>query len=112
VLDVVPVTETGGRQAAVAVIVVCTTLDQLASLQHHYDIGLLRDDLQHHMMPSADSAASERPASQAAPSSPVPAVQRRRLLGDADDAVVDAVIDVVIDRDELETVKTELAQVF
>jgi len=103
------VTETGGRQAAVAVIVVCTTLDQLAFLRHHYDIGLLRDDLQHHMLPSVDAA--DRPTGQIAPS-PVLAAQRRRLLGEDDDAIVDAVIDVVIDHDELEIVKTELTQLF
>lgn len=109
-LDVVPVTETAGRQAAVAVIVVCTTLDQLALLRHHYDIGLLRDDLQHHMLPGAadTAAAADRPSV-----SPVPAaVQRRRLLGEGDDAIVDAVIDVVIGHDELEIVKTELTQLF
>jgi len=107
VLDVVPVTETAGRQAAVAVIVVCTTLDQLALLRHHYDIGLLRDDLQHQMLASAADVA-DRPAV-----SPMPAsVQRRRLLGDSDDAVIDAVIDVAIDHDELEVVKTELTQLF
>jgi len=110
VLDVVPVTETGERQAAVAVIVVCTTLDQLAALRHQYDIGLLRDDLQHRVMPSVDVV--DGPAACHAPASPVPAAQRRRLLGDGDDAIVDAVVDVVINHDELEAVKTELTQLF
>lgn len=108
-LDVVTLTETGGRQAAVAVIVICTTLDQLTALRRHYDIGLLRDDLQHHMLPSIDAA--DGPPGHVAPS-PVPAAQRGRLLGEGDDAIVDAVIDVVIDRDELEIVKTELTQIF
>ena len=102
-------TEAGGRQAAIAVIVVCTTLDQLAALRHHYDIGLLRDDLQYHMLPTVD--ADDRPASHVM-SSPVPAAHRRRLLGEGDDALVDAVIDVAIDHDELEIVKTELTQFF
>jgi len=109
VLDVVPVTETGGRQAAVAVVVVCTTLDQLAAIRHHYDIGLLRDDVQRHMLPTVDAA--DGPAGHAAPS-PLPVAQRRRLLGEGDDAIVDAVIDVVIDHDELEVVKSELTQLF
>ena len=108
-LDVVPVTETGGRQAAVAVIVVCTTPDQLAVLRHHYDIGLLRDDLQHHILPSFD--AGDIAPGQVA-SSPIPAAQRGHLLGECDDAIVDAVIDVTIDHDELEIVKTELTQLF
>jgi len=106
VLDVVPLTETVGRQAAVAVVVVCTTADQLATLRHHYDIGLLRDDVQHHVLPSVDAA-------DAAPGhAPAAAAVRRRLLGDGDDTIVDVVVDVVIDHDELERVKTELTQTF
>ena len=113
VLDVVPVAESvggGGRQsAAVAVVVVCTTIDQLSTLRHHYDIGLLRDDLQHHVLPTtaADTAACTADAGHASA-----AAVRRRLLGDGDDAILDAVIDVVIDHDELELVKTELTQIF
>jgi len=112
VLDVVPVTETvDGRQAgAVAVVVVCTTVDQLATLRHHYDIGLLRDDVQHHLLPTAadSAAATDGHVTHVAPA----AAARRRLLGDGDDAIVDAVIDIVIDHDELELVKTELMQSF
>lgn len=101
--DVVPVTEADGKQTAAAVIVVCTALDQLATLRHHYDIGLLRDDLQHHILPSVDGV--DGPASQSA-------AQRRRLLGEGDDAIVDVIVDVMIDHDELEIVKTELTQLF
>jgi len=107
VLDVVPLTETVGRQAAVAVVVVCTTADQLATLRHHYDIGLLRDDVQHHVLPSVDTAVDSAPGH-----APAAAAVRRRLLGDGDDAIVDVVVDVVIDHDELERVKTELTQTF
>lgn len=99
--------ESGGRQAAVAVVVVCTTVDHLATLRHHYDIGLLRDDLQRHMLSVldvGDGSAADGGLSSTA--------QLRRLLGEGDDAVVDAVIDVVIDHDELELVKTELLPVF
>jgi len=114
VLDVVSVTETGGQQPAVAVVVVCTTVDQLAKLRHHYDIGLLRDDVQHHLLPTVDAAASaaavDAPAAAAA--SPTPAAQRQRLLGEGDDAPADAVVDVMIDHDELELVKDELTQFF
>jgi len=109
VLDVVPVTETVGRQAAVAVVVVCTTADQLATLRHHYDIGLLRDDVQHQILPAVDAA--DAPVGHVT-ACHAPAAVRRRLLGDGDDAIVDAVLDVVIEHDELELVKTELTQIF
>lgn len=106
VLDVVPVTETAGvgRQSSVAVVVVCTTVEQLATLRHHHDIGLLRDDVQHLVLPTNDGAGDGHVTH-------APAA-RRRLLGDGDDAILDAVIDVVIDHDELELVKTELTQSF
>lgn len=106
VLDVVPVTETAGvgRQSSVAVVVVCTTVEQLATLRHHHDIGLLRDDVQHLVLPTNDGAGDGHVTH-------APAT-RRRLLGDGDDAILDAVIDVVIDHDELELVKTELTQSF
>jgi len=131
VLDVVPVTETAGEgrgQAAVAVVVVCTTVNQLTGLRHHYDVGLLRDDLQHQLLLSSvdvGAAAAEGPSSTssgdvAAGAGRISAAaQRRRLLacasGETDDAavaVVDAIIDVVIEHDEMQLVKNELTQIF